>query len=215
LLVGALTTAAGCVSLTSARVPQTVLDGGANNGWVPDPQNSTDVTGDTFSKRGTNAYLDDADDGEGHPGRLTVRSVRGVLSPDREELRERLAEQLERNAERNGLERSTKLQEGERRLANDALSFFVTYNASASNQESVFASDAEIRMVGEVFRCTGGATVVITGTAQISESESVGGVQTEENFDPETWAEIVRDPEGTIDGYRGASGLIDSVRCGE
>jgi hypothetical protein len=203
----------GCVSLSPAQIPASSLDAGTGNGWQADPANSTAVEGGWFSKRSVDAYIDRADDDRGHPGRMTVVSLRGLLSPDREELRERVEEQIRQNAEQNGLELETQTNEGQRDLGNGARSYFVTFNATAAAEGSVFASDAEVRLLGEVFRCTGGATVVITGSAQISSSESVGGVATSEDRDPRTWAEIVRDPVGTVDGFRG-QGLVYSIDCG-
>lgn len=204
---------AGCVSLSPARIPDGQLDGGTGNGWEADPANSTEVSGGFFSKQARQAYLDPAEEGAGHPGRLTVLSLRGLLSPDREELRDRVKTKLRENAEANGLELSSQTEEGERTLANGARSFYLTFNATAEAQGSVFASDARVNIVGEVFQCTGGATVVVTGSAQVSESESVGGFQTSEEYDPKTWTEIVRDPRGSIGGFRG-QGLIYNIACG-
>lgn len=202
----------GCVSLTPARVPAASLDPGAGNGWNYDAPNSSSVEGGYFSKRAVNAYLDLAEEGQGHPGRLTVLSVRGLLSPDREELRERVEQRLRENAEQSGLELSSQTHEGQRSLANGARSYYLTFNGTARSESSVFETNAQVRIVGEVFRCTGGPTVVVTGSAQVSETESVGGVQTSEEVDPQTWAEIVRDPPGTIDGFRG-QGLTYSIEC--
>lgn len=211
VLIACLLTA-GCVSLAPSEVPDSSLDASTGNGWRYDPANSSDVSGGLFSKRAVNAYIDRAEDDQGHPGRLTVLSLRGLLSPDREELRDRVNESLRENAQRNGLELSSKTHEGQRDLANGARSFFITFNATAESEDSVFASDADVRILGEVFRCTGGATVVVTGSAQVSESESVGGVQTSGETDPKTWAEIVRDPQGTIGGFRG-QGLVYTLAC--
>lgn len=213
-LVGVLALTAGCVSLTPAEVPSAVLDPSTGNGWEHDEANSTGVQGGWTSKRAVNAYLDTAEDDRGHPGRMSVVSIRSFLDPDREELRDRVEEHIRESAEQNGLEvdRDSR-QQGQRTLANEARSFYVAFNATAASQGSVFASDAEVRLLGEVFRCTGGATVIVTGSAQISEAESVGGVETGEDYDPRTWAEIVRDPSGTIEGHRG-QGLVYRIQCG-
>lgn len=211
-LVGLLALTAGCVSLTPSVVPAEALDEGTNNGWERDPANSTEVSGGWTQKQASKAYLDQAEDDRGHPGRMTVTSVRTFLDPDREELRDRVREQLRENAQRNGLELDEQMREGQRRLANDALSYYVTFNGTARAEGSVFASNAEVRLLGEVFRCTGGATVIVTASAQVSEAQSVGGVPTGEDRDARTWAEIVRDPTGTIDGYRG-QGLVHQIEC--
>lgn len=203
---------AGCVSLTPAEVPVSALDEGSNNGWERDPANATEVHGGWTQKQAVRSYLDEADDDRGHPGRMSVTSIRTLLSPDREELRDRVREHLRENARQNGLELEEQENEGERDLGNGARSFFVTFNATAEERGSVFASNAEVRILGEVFRCTGDATVIVTGSAQISEAQSVGGVPTGEDRDPRTWAEIVRDPRGTIDGHRG-QGLVHQIEC--
>lgn len=213
LVVLAALLTAGCVSLSPATIPAASLDEGAGNGWRLDGANSTGADGGLFSKQAVKAYLDPADEGRGHPGRVTVLSMRQLLSPDREELRDRVEERLRSNARERGLELSSQTREGQRDLANGARSYYLTFNATAESQSSVFASDARVRVLGEVFRCTGGATVVVTGSAQVSESESVGGVQTSEETDPQTWAEIVRDPRGTIGGFRG-HGLVYGIACG-
>lgn len=211
VVVVALVTA-GCVSLSPAEIPQNVLDAGTGNGWEHDAANSTDIEGDLFSKRALTSYLDTADDDRGFQGRLSVHSLRGLLSPDREELRDRVEEALRDSAAEKGLELHSKTNEGQRDLANGARSFFLTFNATAEAQDSMFASNAEVRIIGEVFRCTSGATVVVTGSAQVSESRSFGGFPTGEDVDPQTWAEIVRDPRGTIDGFRG-QGLVYNIAC--
>lgn len=212
LLLAALLTA-GCVSLSPATIPTSTLDQGTGNGWEHDEANSTGIEGGLFTKQAVDAYIDEAEDERGHPGRLTMLSLRSLLSPDREELRERVEDELRSNARANGLEISSRSNQGERTLGNGASSYYITFEAQAASEGSVFASNAEVRLLGEVFRCTGGATVVVTGSAQISESQSVGGVPTSEERDARTWAEIVRDPSGTIEDHRG-QGLVYNIACG-
>lgn len=196
-------------------MPDRLLDDQAGNGWIHDPGRSAPTEGGMFSKQATNAYRDDAEDGRGYQGFLTLLSVRGMLSPDREELREDLKQALREDVQSKGLELGTQLDEGERTLATGARSFYLVFNATARGESQFFSDEATIKVIGEVFRCTGDATVVVTGQAQIDErrSTNIGGIQTERNVDPRTWAEIVRDPSGTVDGHSGSSGLIYNIEC--
>lgn len=207
-----LTLTVGCVGLTPAEVPGSSLDVGSSNGWTRDTANWTEVSGGYFQKQATRAYQDRAVGDEGYPGTLQVLSLATLLSPDREDLRERVREQLREAAERQGLEIDEQVQEGERRVADGALSFFVVFNGTATQRDSVFSQNERVKILGEVFRCTGGPTVVVSGSAQVEGTRQIGGVQTEHRFDPQTWAEIVADPDGTIEGYNG-EGLVYSVAC--
>lgn len=212
LLTSVLT--AGCVSLTPATLPNRVLDTQAGNGWVADPVNSTGVEGGFFDKQAVEAFRDPADDDEGFPGFVNVVSIRALLSPDRQELRERVESRLKEDARAKGLQLEGQTQEGNRRLANGAQSFYVVFNATSETSNGPFGANREVKILGEVFRCTGGATVVVTGSAQTEGTRSIGGFQTERTYEPQTWAEIVRDPGGTIEGFRGSRGLVYNVACG-
>lgn len=206
----------GCVNLDPAALPNSVLDVENRNGWVRDTANSTGVQGGYFSKQAVKAYRDDATDDRGFKGFVQIVSLRGMLSPDREELQERVEQRLRENAEAKGLRLDQRVQEGQRNLANGALSFFVVFNATATESEGFFTSNMRVKIIGEVFRCTGGATVIASGSAQVEgeTSSSIGGVQTDREYKPRTWAEIVRDPQGSIEGFQGGDGLIHNIRCG-
>jgi hypothetical protein len=215
-LVGALVAlvaTVGCIGLTPAEIPGAALDPGQGNGWARDTANSTDVSGGLLQKQATRAYRDPAVGDEGFPGDLKVVSIGTLLSPDRQELRERVRGQLEDNARRQGLELDEQVSEGQRRVADGALSFYVVFNATATDEEGLFGSGMRVKYLGEVFRCTGGPTVVATGAAQVEGTRTVGGVETERRYDPQTWAEIVRGPNGSIEGYTGSGGLVDRIGC--
>lgn len=207
----------GCVSLTAAHLPSSVLDVRTGNGWV---RNMTGdgwrgPSGGWFQKQAVRSYTDDASDDRGFKGFLQITSIRGVLSPNREELQDRVEKRLKADARSKGLELSEKTFEGTRRLANGALSFYLTFNATQTEQSGPFGEDAgTINIIGEVFRCTGGATVIVTGSAQVEGRSSVGGIQTSYEYEPRTWKEIVQDPQGTIGGFQGSKGLIYNIACG-
>lgn len=203
----------GCVSLDAAHVPDRFLEPQADNGWRPDGERTTGVEGGPFSKHATHAYRDDGGSGQGYRGVLSVVSLKGVLSPDREALRERLGEALREEAQEQGLSLEGDGTEGARTLANGARSLFVVVDATAHEEGSIFTSDSTVKVIGEVFRCTGGATVVVSGSAQIDRASSIGGVTTSRNTNPATWSEIVQDPFGSIEGYTGSRGLIHNIAC--
>lgn len=203
----------GCVSLAPAVVPSSHLDVQANNGWVRDLDESTEVEGGWFSKQAVKTYEDMANDERGFPGFLQIVSLRGMLSPDREELQERVRERLQQNAREKGLTLDQQVTEGQRRLANDALSFYVVFNATSEDDSGFFPANAKLKIIGEVFRCTGGATVIASGSAQVESARQYGPIE-DRDYEPRTWAEIVRDPSGTIEGFSGSNGLIYNIQCG-
>ncbi len=212
-LLVALATLAGCVGLTPAAVPNAVLDVGSGNGWTRDDPNTSGVEGGFLTKQATNAYVFDPVSDDRFPGTLRVVSIATLLSPDREELLDRLEQQLVQQAGEQGLELEDQIMRGERQLSSGAQSFFVTFNGTARAGGSLFASDSTVKVIGEVFRCTGGPTVVATGSAQVEGTRSVGGITTERQYDTRTWSDVVEDPQGTVEGFRGSAGLIHNVEC--
>jgi len=203
----------GCVSLDRAFLPERVLDQRASNGWVVDPGLEEDVHGGAFSKQALVGYRDEAEDGRGFRGVLVIESFRGLLSPDREALRERAGESLRDQARELGLALESAGRNGERTLANGARSFYIVVNATARDSGPLFDEEARVKMVGEVFRCTGGATVVVTGSAQIDTLQSIGGLDVRRVVDTTTWREMVQDPRGSIEGHMGSLGLLHNVAC--
>lgn len=211
LLLVAMSTV-GCVGLTPAVVPSANLDVGTGNAWTRDVANSTGVEGGFFTKQAVNAYEHDPVGDDSYPGTLRVLSIATLLSPDRGELLDQLEKQLIEQTEEQGLDLDYRLMEGERQLGSGAQSLFIAFNATA-REDGVFASDATVKVIGEVFRCTGGPTVIATGTAQVESTRAIGGITTEHRYDPGTWEDIVMDPQGSIEGFRGQEGLIYNIRC--
>lgn len=203
----------GCVSLEPAHIPDELLDDEAGNGWEEDASERQGPDGGPFSKMAVRVYKDQAENARGYPGVLLVQSVKGTLSPDRGTLRDELASRLREEASSQGLEVEEGETRGERRLAGGATSFYVLLNATGTSESFLFSGDAEVRGIGEVFRCTGGATVLVKGFAQVDQASSIGGVQTSRNYEPDTWREMVRDPQGTIQGFQGTRGLIYNIAC--
>lgn len=202
----------GCVGLTPAEVPSSALDVGSGNGWTRNDDGFREVSGSWMQKQAQRAYHDPAVDDEGFPGNLTVISIATLLSPDREDLKDQVREQLREDAREKGLELDDQVREGQRRVADGALSFFIVFNGTATDEDGLYTADMEVKILGEVFRCTGGPTVVAVGSAQVEGTERLGDFQTDRRWDPQTWEEIVADPEGTIEGYTGA-GLVYRIAC--
>lgn len=212
VLLLAVAVTAGCVGLTPAVVPGENLDVGTGNAWTRNLANSTGVEGGFFTKQAVNAYEHDPVGDDSYPGALYVLSIATLLSPDRGELLDKLEEQLVAQTEEQGLELDYRLMEGERQLGNGAQSFFLAFNATA-REDGFFASDATVKIIGEVFRCTGGPTVIATGSAQVETTRSISGITTEHRYDPGTWEDIVMDPQGSVEGFRGQQGLIYNIAC--
>lgn len=208
-----LTPLSGCISLDPVRVPDRLLDEASGNGWQPDGSLTTSPDGGFLSKQASVGYRDEAESGPGYPGVLIVQSFRGLLSPDREALRDQIAELLREEAQDQGLEVQGQGTTGRRNLANGALSFYIVINATGTADSLTFTNEATVKGLGEVFRCTGGATVVVKGFAQVDSRSSIGGIQTSRDYEPRTWSEIVQDPFGTIEGFQGSGGLVHNLVC--
>ncbi len=203
----------GCVSLDPVRVPDRLLDDASGNGWTQDDGLTAEPDGGVLSKQAAIGYRDEAESGPGYPGVLIVQSFRGLLSPDREALRDEIGALLREEARDQGLEVQGEGMGGQRRVAGGALSFYIVINATGTADSLTFTNQATVKGVGEVFRCTGGATVVVKGFAQVDSRSSIGGIETSRDYEPRTWSEIVQDPFGTIEGFQGSRGLIHNLVC--
>lgn len=208
-----LTPLSGCISLDPVGVPDRLLDPASGNGWVPDPSLSSGPDGGLLSKRASVGYQDPAEEGPGYPGVLIVQSFRGLLSPDREALRDQIGELLRQEAEDQGLEVEDRGATGQRNLANGALSFYIVINATGTADSLTFTNEATVKGLGEVFRCTGGATVAVKAFAQVDSRSSIGGIPTSRDYQPRTWSEVVQDPFGSIEGFQGSRGLVHNLVC--
>lgn len=208
-----LTPLSGCISVEPVGIPDRLLDEASGNGWVPDQALTTEPDGGLLSKQASLGYQDEADSGPGYPGVLIVQSFRGLLSPDRQALRDQIGDLLREEARDQGLEVEDAGVAGQRRLSNGALSFYIVINATGTADSLTFTNEATVKGLGEVFRCTGGATVAVKGFAQVDSRSSIGGIPTSQDYEPRTWSEIVQDPFGTIEGFQGSRGLVHNLVC--
>ncbi len=206
---------AGCVSITVARVPARLLDGAS--GWFEDPARSDaspESSGFGTAKSQRIAYRDEAKDGRGYAGALTVITLRTLISPSDESLREDLRDQVEDVAGRNGIRLDQQVATGSRALANRATSLHFLFNGTVTRSDGLFGEDAKVKVLGEVFTCRREkSSVVAVGIAQVTRTRSIGGVPIPSDRDATTWTEIVADPSGTIEGQRGGDGLVFNVVC--
>lgn len=215
-LAVALVVLPGCLTVTPAHVPDSVLRQHA--GWETDPDHSqSEPTGGRFSvsRQQALAYQDEGESGDGYAASLSVITLRTVVTVDEESLLDQVQALVKDAAESRGIRVDGEATKGERDLANGASSRFFVYNGTVTQESGLFTRDAKTKILGEVFRCRAERTsVVVVGLAQVTDSRSIGGVPFPSNQDPATWHEIVRDPTGTIEGVRGRGGLAYSVACG-
>lgn len=203
---------AGCVEVSPARIPNRLLEGAGGNGWAVNQTASQDEpTGSSFSKAQSLVYEDRRSE-EGYPGTLTVSTLRALMRPREEAVRDTVQERIREEAESRGVTIQGSAVTGERRLGNGADSLWFVYNGSVSSAGFFSARDARVKIYGEVFEC-GKAIVVVVGLAQTTDVRSVGGVPLPSEADPTTWREIASDPRGSIEGIRGSDGLAYNVQC--
>ena len=208
----------GCLDLHAARIPDRLLEGRGGNGWTKNgtaSQKEPTSTQMGLVKTQALVYEDRTSDenGNGFDGSLSVTTLRTVLRPSEEKLRDELKDRVRKEAESKGIRISTDAVEGTRALANGADAFWFTHKGTVS-KAGFFSQSAEVRVLGEVSQCADEETVVVVvGLAQVSDVRSVGGVVLPSDPDDATWREIVSDPRGRIEGIRGSDGLAYNVAC--
>lgn len=208
---------AGCVDLEPARIPDRLLEGQGGNGWEKnltasqdEPQGSAAGT----AKSQTLVYEDKRSD-EGYPGTMSVTTLRTLVRPTEEKVRDVVQERIREDAESRGLRIEGQPATGSRKLANGEESLWFVYDGSVQSTGTLFQSrDARVKVYGEVFQCAATkGVVVLVGLAQTTDVRRVGGVQLPSEEDPTTWREIVADPRGGIEAIRGSDGLAYNVQC--
>lgn len=206
---------AGCLELDAASVPDRYLEGQGGNGWEKDGAGSQKEPSSSNAgtlKTQTLVYQDKSSEA-GYPGTLAVTTVRTLLRPSEESVREQVKDSIKEQVEAKGVKLEGDPASGKRKLANKAEAFWFSYNGSVESP-GFFARNAKVKIFGEVFQCNAQKTVVVTvGMAQITDTKSIGGVTLPSDPDTTTWREIVADPTGTIEGVRGSEGLAYQVRC--
>ena len=208
----------GCLDLHAARVPDRLLEGRGGNGWAKNQSASQkEPTSAQMGLVKTQAFVYEDrtsdDQGRGFDGTLSVTTLRTVLRPSEEKLRDDVKARVRSEAEAKGIRISGNPQDGKRTLANDAEAFWFSYRGTVS-RAAFFSQSAEVRLFGEVSQCADEETVVVVvGLAQVSDVRSVGGVVLPSDPDDATWREIVGDSRGGVEGIRGSDGLAYNVEC--
>lgn len=209
---------AGCVEIVAARVPDRLLEGPGGNGWEKNltaSQGEPDSASFGFQKTQSLAYEDQAEDGHGYAGALVVSTLRAVPSPSGDRIREHIQQAIRDQAEAKGITISGDPRTGERTLANGMRASWFVYSGNVSTS-GFFSRNAEVKIFGEVFECHEHRTIVATvGLAQVTDERRVGstGLLDSSTRDTTTWRELVADPVGSIEGFRGSEALAYNVQC--
>lgn len=214
---------AGCTGgggLVAARVPDTLIQGNGGNGWDLDPahtdaQPRSDAGG--LVQRQNVAYIDQPSEGGngGYTASLLVTTLKLFPSPSEAALQDLLEEQVTQRAQAQGIELQGDPVRGQRSLQGGHRTLFFVYTGKISRAGEVFTTvDATAKILGEVWNCPeSGTSVAAVALAQVSSVRSLGGIPVATNTDTTNWREVAADPQGAVDGERGADGLVYNVRC--
>lgn len=217
VLVGVAAASAGCLSLDPALVPARFLQGDSGNGWRFNQTASHDEPRDRYLGLVRFQALSYQDPGEqgGYPARMSLTTLRTLLAPSEEDLRERAEEQIRSRAEANGISLAGPPETGERTLESGYGSLWFVYDGNATQaQGQFFTRDAPVKILGEVWTCSSSRTsVAVVGLAQVADVRYIGGSPVVSQPDDRNWREIVADPDGTIEGVTGDDGLVYNVVC--
>lgn len=210
-----LSTAAlsGCTStLDVAHVPDRLL--GGSMGWSKN--NSASQREPTSASMGftkTQTLVYDDRQSASYPGTLTVTTLKTLIRPSEESLRDTIQDRIRQDSQAKGIKISSAATTGTRDVGSGGSASWFAYNGSVETG-GFFARSAQVKIFGEVFQCQSTRTVVVTvGIASTTDVRTIGGVALPSDPDHTTWREIVQDPRGRIEGYRGSNGLAYNVEC--
>ena len=209
---------AGCVDgddLAPARVPDRLLEGRGGNGWERNQTASQAEPVGSGTSRAQSLVYEDRTSEDGYPGTLTVTTLRTLMRPTEQRVRDDVQQRIREEAERRGIGIQGDADTGSRRVAAGAEALWFVYNGTVASSGNLFSTrNAQVKVFGEVFECSAEKTLVVTvGLAQVTDVRSVGGVPLPSEADPTTWREVAADPRGSIEGIRGSDGLAYNVQC--
>ena len=188
----------GCVSLTNAYVPETVLTGG----WYENTS-LRDTGSQSFGleRWASTTYQIDGE----YPAFLIVTTMKTLMLMDEQQLQGKLRETLNATLNEGILINESTLVTGERILKNAHKTLYVTYNGVDQSTEP----PEQVKIIGEVWNCAvSGTSIICIGLAYTTHTQGNSSVVQLEN-----WGKIVMDDAGSIEGFRGETGLLYHVTC--
>lgn len=215
-LVLLLVLGSGCVGIAApARVPDELLGGRDGNGWALDAGESEQrPQGSGFGLVATQTLLYEDPGDPGYPASLSLTTIRTLLAPSTNELRERVRERVRERAQELGIRLDAEERQGSRVVATGDPSLWFLFRGTVEEAGELFTQDATVRILGEVWNCrASGNSVAAVGLAQIDSVTLVNGVPVRRQVDETNWRELVQDPAGSIEGVAGIKGLLYNVAC--
>ncbi len=183
----------GCVQLTKSYVPDQFLVGG----WYENTARYT--TG--LQLFGFEKWMSITYEIPGRfPALLTITTIKTLLLSNEEQLFIKTKQTIQNTFNQTVL--LLNQTEGRRINSNNHHTYYVLYSGVLlKNNESV-------RIIGEVWNCgVTGSSVVCVGIAYITNSR----YSNQQNLGQ--WQTLVSDPQGTIEGFTGSTGLLYNICC--
>jgi hypothetical protein len=140
-----------------------------------------------------------------YPAYLTVTTFKMLVMMNEDDLRYKSIETIEK-ASQHGIivNKSTEIV-GERILINDHRTMYTLYDGVDTSKNP----SENVKIICEVWNCArSGISVICIGVAQITDNQ-----HNNSEINTTSWAKIVRDDIGIIDGLRGKDGLLFNVKC--
>ena len=187
----------GCIDLTNAYIPDTVL----NDGWYE----NTSLRNSGSQFLGLEKWASATYEIKGnYPASLTVTTMKTLVLMDEQELQDKTKETITSTLKEGiNLNESTETI-GERYLLNTHKTMYITYDGIDISGES----HKKMKIIGEISNCaTSGTSIICIGTAYLTNNNN----SSSENVD--NWAKIVMDDTGTIENLTGKNGLIFNAIC--
>jgi hypothetical protein len=183
----------GCVQLTKSYVPDTFL----LEGWYE----NTAFRNTGIQLLGLEKWNSITYEIQGrYPASMTITTVKTLMLSNEADLLKKTKETIETTFQnRIHLDAQTT---GERQLANNHQSRYIVYTGSD------LQTSESVNIIGEVWNCgTSGSSVICIGMAYITNKEKPD----ETNMDQ--WQILVEDPQGTLNDFVGATGLLYNINC--
>lgn len=188
-----LVTFSGCVTLSRAYVPDSIV----SDGWHENT--ALRNTGSQFlglEKWSSSTYEINGK----YPASLTVTTVKSLVLPDEGDLKNRITETIEETFQ-NRVQLNDSIV-GERTLLEQHTTMYILYNGTDK------VNDEKVKIIGEVWNCgTSGTSIICIGFAYITDADDPDIENTE------NWQKIVMDPQGKVEGNIGEEGLIYNINC--